>query len=286
MFVGDVRWATTGTGSSWKLSGGRPWSSGPTNVSKNRQVRRAVRRSAAVSSAVSRSAAASGAGRLTRWATKGAEQPQDDEGRRQRACARLRHEDEDGRDGRDGDATRHLPVERRQPGIVAGLGVRGRRPLQQLAVRHVQPGQRPQDRVGHQPGLVRAGRRGPGLRGPRPGTRPRPRPAGGCAWRSPAGAVAARPGLAGPGGRSSPRGRSRSRSRPAPRAASRPRASVASPSGADSVRRRLSIIFQRAIPGIEPRERRPAASRALPRIQGSSCQSPRAQRCCRAAETR
>ena len=27
MFVGDVRWATVGSGSSWKLSGGRPWSS-------------------------------------------------------------------------------------------------------------------------------------------------------------------------------------------------------------------------------------------------------------------
>ena len=40
MFVGEVRWATTGVGSSWKLSGGRPWSSGPTNVSKNRHVRR------------------------------------------------------------------------------------------------------------------------------------------------------------------------------------------------------------------------------------------------------
>ena len=26
MFVGEVRWATTGAGSSWKLSGGRSWS--------------------------------------------------------------------------------------------------------------------------------------------------------------------------------------------------------------------------------------------------------------------
>jgi hypothetical protein len=42
MLVGDVRWATTGFGASWKLSGGSMWSSGVTNVSKKRQVRRAT----------------------------------------------------------------------------------------------------------------------------------------------------------------------------------------------------------------------------------------------------
>ena len=62
--------------------------------------------------------------------------------------------------------------------------------------------------------------------------------------------------------------------------------SVATASGADSVRRRLSTIFQRAMPGMEPRVRRPVASRARPRIHGRSCQSPRAQRCSRAAATR
>ena len=34
MFVGEVRWATLASGISWKLSGGKPWSSGPMNVSK------------------------------------------------------------------------------------------------------------------------------------------------------------------------------------------------------------------------------------------------------------
>ena len=62
--------------------------------------------------------------------------------------------------------------------------------------------------------------------------------------------------------------------------------SVASVSGGDSVRRRLSTIFQRAMPWIELRLRRPVAVVARPRIQGRSCQSPRAQRCWRAAETR
>src|SRR5579862_4931801 len=42
MLVGDVRWATTGRGSSWKLSGGSIRSSAVTKVSKYRQVRRAT----------------------------------------------------------------------------------------------------------------------------------------------------------------------------------------------------------------------------------------------------
>src|SRR6266702_2559847 len=44
--VGDVRWASAGTGSSWKLSGGSMLSAAVTKVSKNRQVRRAISRSA------------------------------------------------------------------------------------------------------------------------------------------------------------------------------------------------------------------------------------------------
>src|SRR6266850_6709792 len=53
MFVGDVRCATTGLGTSWKLSGGKAWSSGPTNVVKKRHVRRATRRRARASAAES-----------------------------------------------------------------------------------------------------------------------------------------------------------------------------------------------------------------------------------------
>src|SRR2546422_11690979 len=51
MLVGDVRCATTGLGVSWKLSGGNAWSSGPTNVAKNRHVRRATNRRARASAA-------------------------------------------------------------------------------------------------------------------------------------------------------------------------------------------------------------------------------------------
>ena len=43
---GEVRWASAGTGSSWKLSGGSMWSAAVTKVSKYRQVRRAIIRNA------------------------------------------------------------------------------------------------------------------------------------------------------------------------------------------------------------------------------------------------
>src|SRR3954451_2075586 len=62
--------------------------------------------------------------------------------------------------------------------------------------------------------------------------------------------------------------------------------SVAAVNGADSVRRRLSIIFHRENPGIGLWRRFPVASRAVSRIHGNSCQSPRAQRCWRVDETR
>src|SRR5215213_18149 len=70
MFVGDVRCATTGAGSSWKLSGGSQLSSAPTNVSKKRHVRRAITRANAVSSSLNRFRSA-GRGLLAQYATSG-----------------------------------------------------------------------------------------------------------------------------------------------------------------------------------------------------------------------
>ena len=75
MLVGDVRCARTGFGSSWKLSGGRKWSSGPTNASKNRHVRRAVERRRVTSSGASGDVARARGGRLIHRATSG-ERPQ------------------------------------------------------------------------------------------------------------------------------------------------------------------------------------------------------------------
>ena len=60
MLVGEVRWATTGSGTSWKLSGGSMWSAGVTKVSKKRHVCLAIRRR------VWASASASGRRAMTR----------------------------------------------------------------------------------------------------------------------------------------------------------------------------------------------------------------------------
>ena len=81
MFVGEVRCATTGPGSSWKLSGGSPWSSGPTNVSKNRQVRRAVRRSGLDVGGRELLGGRLGGRQADPPGDEGREQPQDDERR-------------------------------------------------------------------------------------------------------------------------------------------------------------------------------------------------------------
>ena len=64
-----------------------------------------------------------------------------------------------------------------------------------------------------------------------------------------------------------------------------PTTMVKNMAGAESVRRRLSIIFQRLIAGIEIWPRSLWELLPKPKIQGSSCQSPRAQRCCRSARS-
>jgi len=51
--VGDVRWAATDSGASWKLSGGSMLSAGVTKVSKKRHVCLAIRRRAQVSASAS-----------------------------------------------------------------------------------------------------------------------------------------------------------------------------------------------------------------------------------------
>src|SRR5689334_12228882 len=71
MLVGDVREATSGEGSSWKLSGGSQFSLSLTKVSKKCQVLRAARRKNASCSPVNETGAASMA-RLSHQAMKGA----------------------------------------------------------------------------------------------------------------------------------------------------------------------------------------------------------------------
>ncbi len=154
MFVGDVRCSTTGLGSSWKLSGGSPWSSGPTKASKNPQVRRAVRRSACASVAESCSAAEFGGRQADPAGDRGREQPEGNERRGDPGSARVDDEDEDGGHDGDGNATPHLPVEPREVEGVAGLGLGGRHPLEEVPPGDVQPGERPHDGVQHQPAVV------------------------------------------------------------------------------------------------------------------------------------
>ena len=64
-----------------------------------------------------------------------------------------------------------------------------------------------------------------------------------------------------------------------------PAIKAATLAGADSERRRLSSIFQRPISGSARLPRAPVAASPRPRIHDNSCQSPRTQRCWRAAAT-
>ncbi len=59
---------------------------------------------------------------------------------------------------------------------------------------------------------------------------------------------------------------------------SHPTTNVRNIAGAESVRRRLSIIFHRLIAGIVYWRRCSGGSPPFPKIQGRSCQSPRAHR--------
>src|SRR6185369_13598927 len=71
ILVGDVRWAMTGLGSSWKLSGGSMLSDAVTKVSKKRQVRRAISLSDVASAPEIASVPASTGGTLTHRAIAG-----------------------------------------------------------------------------------------------------------------------------------------------------------------------------------------------------------------------
>ena len=71
MLVGDVRWAATDSGASWKLSGGSMLSAGVTKVSKKRHVCLAIRRRAQVSASASGRQARIRGDRLAQSATAG-----------------------------------------------------------------------------------------------------------------------------------------------------------------------------------------------------------------------
>src|ERR1700732_690597 len=65
---------------------------------------------------------------------------------------------------------------------------------------------------------------------------------------------------------------------------SQPTTKVRNVQGAERVRRKLSIIFHRLMAGIFTLLRSSFDKSPCPKIQGSSCQSPRAHRLCLSAE--
>ena len=108
MLVGDVRCATTGAGSSWKLSGGRDGRPTPTKVSKKCHVRRAVSaQDVVVSSSVSGSTSSTCIGGADRPRDDGRQQPERDERRGPRPGAGAPEADQ--RRRRRRPARRHRP---------------------------------------------------------------------------------------------------------------------------------------------------------------------------------
>ena len=137
MFVGDVRCATTALGVSWKLSGGKSWSSGVTNVAKYRHVRRAINRSVAASASVSGSVVAVARGKLIQRATAGAAAHSRRKGiAAGQACGRP-HTTRDGRGDGERGAAGHPAVEALEIEPEPGLGLRRRHPFQEPASRPV-----------------------------------------------------------------------------------------------------------------------------------------------------
>ena len=283
MLVGDVRCATTGLGSSWKLSGGSALSSAPTNASKNRQVRRPIRRRAATSSAESWRPAVSAGGRLIARATSGDTSQRTTNGSASHDRLGLRRSATATSDGdREGDAPGHLAIEAADALVDVRLGLGGGRPLEQLAsasrtrrvrarpiasaishawwARNVQP--RP-TWAAARPMSAPTAPKVAALRDPlparqQPGRRPGAAPGSAMVARTNPVQSGAETAGHGPGD-----------------------GSVAMASGADSVRRRLSIIFHRPMAGTEPRRRGPwrrgrargstagAASRRVPSGAGA-----------------
>ena len=82
-------------------------------------------------------------------------QPQDDEWGRDPRGARLDGHDEGRSRGGDDHAAHHVPVEPGEVEVGAGLRLRGCPPLEEVPPGRIQPHQSSQDRIDHQPSLVR-----------------------------------------------------------------------------------------------------------------------------------
>ena len=163
MLVGEVRMATTGSGSAWKLSGASQWVAAPTNRSKKRQCSSAYRIAGAP--APTRQPALEPRGRRAERARDpGARKPETGH-RQRRADQRVERvgaapdQHPPGRGGERADAEGHGGPHRAPDGVAAAgdhvLGLRGRLPLEQLPPGDDQAPQRADDGVDRDPGLVR-----------------------------------------------------------------------------------------------------------------------------------
>ena len=173
-----------------------------------------------------------------------------------------------GHRGAAGEQRRPPTMRRQKPREIEtkpGLRLRRGHPFQQVPARDVHADERPHDRVAHQPRLVRQHRdRQPDLRGGQDDVA-----ADGAEWlrfemSRPRGKHAAEHRQERPARRSSP-GRTRSTPRATLPGTIHATTSVRNAAGADSVRRRLSSIFQRPISGMprpeDPRQQLPVAAR-------------------------
>ena len=273
ILVGDVRCATTGCGSSWKLSGGRQWSSGADE--RLEEPPRAPRD------------AAQDGTRPRRCSAGGLPCRQADPARDEAAPAS--HSDREGAASQGGVGLerrrRHADRRPRAPApppcagrspqaeIEAGLRLCRGHASRAGAARDVQAHERAHDGVGHQPRLVGEERDGERRLRPRP---PRVRPT-----LVQVGALGdAAPARDEPGQDRSAAGTTtmaRTKHRPHSRwcpGATRPPSRVAKAAGGESVRRRLSSIFQRPMRGMGLRIGRPVASSPRPSDPGQELPVP------------
>ncbi len=154
-FVGDVRRATSPFGSSWKLSGGNAWFSGPTKVSKKRHVRRAILRSMIASALAKGTARVSGWGALTARTITGEKAQSTMKGAATATPPGFARNTMIAALDRDDECALHADKER--PGVAARTGPSRRRgdPLQEVPTCDVEANDRSHDRVDHQASLVR-----------------------------------------------------------------------------------------------------------------------------------
>ena len=281
MLVGEVRCATSPSGSSWWLSGGSQWSSGPTKVSKKSQVRRARRRRKARSA----SASAGGArrrGRPVRSAISGDASHRSSTGAAARRApgrrTASRGASASARAG-PGQSARHMRARSgrrsQRASCAAGVHSSRRRPLTNTrhSVRTIASsatsasGTTNTIASSQRPAWSRSARSVPDTA---PRRRPRPSPVTSSVNSEAAGAsTASAVHRSGWPGRSS-----------------QPPRSSATSAGGTRLRRRLSAIFQRSSAPSRFGRRLPPGPGTRRPSQRTSCQSPRTQRCQRRAQPR